>query len=153
MRRVSALLGAALLAASIAPAAAQSGDQKAQDQKPSAGDLAKEQQKIDQFAEAIRVLGGPASNPECVWLGRHVVNNMWRNDLDTAFRHLDLYDRFGCPGGHIQAAFRCLVRQQPIDPKAAETLSARVHACWINPTEAQAGQPAQAAQPSGTKSQ
>ena len=63
MRRVSALIGAALLAASIAPAAAQSGDQKAQDQKPAAGDLAKEQQKIDQFAEAIRVLGGPASNP------------------------------------------------------------------------------------------
>ena len=28
---------------------------------------------------------------------------LWRDDLDTAFRHLDLYDRFGCPGGHIQA--------------------------------------------------
>ena len=79
---------------------------------------------------------------------------MWRNDLDTAFRHLDLYDRFGCPGGHIQAAFRCLVRQQPpIEPKALESLNARVHACWINPTEGLANQPAQAAQPSGTKSQ
>ena len=32
------------------------------------------------------------------------------DDLDTAFRHLDLYDRFGCPGGHVQAAFRCLTR-------------------------------------------
>ena len=35
---------------------------------------------------------------------------MWRDDLDTAFRHLDLYDRFGCPGGHVQATFRCLAR-------------------------------------------
>ena len=59
---------------------------------------------------------------------------MWRDDLDTAFRHLDLYDRFGCPGGHVQATFRCLTRfGGQIDPKVAETLSGRVHACWINP--------------------
>jgi hypothetical protein len=59
---------------------------------------------------------------------------MWRDDLDTAFRHLDLYDRFGCPGGHVQAAFRCLTRfGGQIDPKVAETLSSRIHACWINP--------------------
>lgn len=89
--------------------------------------------KPDEFAEAMRVLGGPAANPECVWLGRRVVNLLWRDDLDTAFRHLDLYDRFGCPGGHIQATFRCVVRQGSIDPKAPESLSARVHQCWINP--------------------
>jgi hypothetical protein len=135
-------------------ALAQSGDQKPQDQKPPAGDAAKDQKKIDEFAEALRVLGGPAANPECVWLGRLVVNNMWRSDLDTAFRHLELYDRFGCPAGHIQASFRCLVRQGPIDSKASETLNARVHACWINPTmEAASPPPAQAAQPSGTKAQ
>ena len=59
---------------------------------------------------------------------------MWRDDLDTAFRHLDLYDRFGCPGGHVQATFRCLTRfGGEIDPKVADTLSGRVHACWINP--------------------
>ena len=46
---------------------------------------------------------------------------------------LDLYDRFGCPSAHIQATFRCLVRQGNIDPKAQETLSGRVHACWLNP--------------------
>jgi hypothetical protein len=67
-----------------------------------------------------------------VWLGRRVVGLMWRDDLDTAFRHLDLYERFGCPGGHIQATFRCLVRFGAIDPKAPESLSGRVHACWIN---------------------
>ena len=58
---------------------------------------------------------------------------MWRDDLDTAFRHLDLYDRFGCPGEHIQVSFRCVVRQGNIDPKAIETFNARVHSCWQNP--------------------
>jgi hypothetical protein len=160
MRSLPALFGAAVLALSTVSAPAQtSGEQKPPEgQKPN--EAAKDQKKIDEFAEAIRVLGGPAANPECVWLGRRVVNLMWRDDLDTAFRHLELYDRFGCPGGHIQASFRCLVRHGQIDPKALESLSARVHACWINPmmpppqaaAPAQATQPAQGAQPpAGTK--
>ncbi|KRQ03310.1 beta-1-3, beta-1-6-glucan biosynthesis protein [Bradyrhizobium sp. DASA03076] len=103
---------------------------------------AQNQRRTDEFAEAAQAINGPAGNPECVWLGRRVVRLMWRDDLDTAFRHLDLYDRFGCPGGHIQAAFRCLTRfGAQIDPKVAETLDSRVHACWINP----AAQPQQAA--------
>ena len=77
------------------------------------------QRQVDEFAEATRLVTGPAGNPECVWLGRRVVGLMWRDDMDTAFRHLDLYDRFGCPGPHIQAAFRCVVRQgNNIDPKS-----------------------------------
>ena len=116
---------------------AQSGDQKAGERPAAAqpGDAAKDAgKKVDEFAEAARVLGGPAANPECVWLGRRVVNLLWRDDLDTAFRHLDLYDRFGCPGGHVQATFRCVVRQGNLDPKAPESLGTRVHACWINPS-------------------
>ena len=113
----------------------------AQDQKPaanapaSAADLAREsQKKTDEFAEAQRVINGPAGNPECVWLGRRVVSLMWRDDLDTAFRHLDLYDRFGCPGGHVQAAFRCLTRfGGQIDPKVPGSINGLIHACWINP--------------------
>jgi hypothetical protein len=122
--------------ASVPVAFAQSNDAKAPDQQPTAGqDAAKEAQKVDEFAEAQRVLSGPAGNPECVWLGRRVVNLLWRDDLDTAFRHLDLYDRFGCPSGHIQATFRCLVlHANTIDPKAADSLNGRVHACWINPS-------------------
>ena len=85
-----------------------------------------------------RLVNGPAGNPECVWLGRRVVGLLWRDDLDTAFRHLDLYDRFGCPGPHIQATFRCVVRQGNIDPKSPESLNARVHACWLNPSLAAA---------------
>ncbi|MCP3469695.1 beta-1-3, beta-1-6-glucan biosynthesis protein [Bradyrhizobium sp. CCGUVB1N3] len=134
----------------LSSAFAQSGGPAAQDQgKPAANapadaakDASQNQRRTDEFAEAAQAINGPAGNPECVWLGRRVVRLMWRDDLDTAFRHLDLYDRFGCPGGHIQAAFRCLTRfGGQIDPKVAETLDSRVHACWINP----AAQPQQAA--------
>ena len=133
---------------------AQSGNPPTAEQKKSAADAAKEGQKnIDEIAEASRVLTGPAGNPECVWLGRRVVSLLWRDDLDTAFRHLDLYDRFGCPSSHIQATFRCLVRQGPIDPKAQDTLNGRVHGCWLNPAmvpvQAVAAPPA-AAIPGGT---
>jgi hypothetical protein len=126
------------LALSADAAAAQSGDPHAQDQaKPNgqASDATKDnQRKTDEFVEAAQAISGPAGNPECVWLGRRVVRLMWLDDLDTAFRHLDLYDRFGCPGGHVQATFRCLTRfGAQIDPKVAETLNSRVHACWINP--------------------
>ena len=91
-------------------------------------------QTAEQLAEAKRLLEGPARNPECVWLGRRVVNLVWRDDMDTAFRHLDIYDRFGCPGSHIQAAFRCLVLNGNIDLKDAESLNGRVHSCWVNPS-------------------
>jgi hypothetical protein len=138
--RLLAVLGSALLATilvSSSTALAQTTEPKPADAaNPAArpNDPAREdKRKLDQFAEAARVLGGPAANPECVWLGRRVVGLMWRDDLDTAFRHLDLYDRFGCPGGHIQATFRCVVRQGNFDLKAGDTLNERVHACWVNP--------------------
>ena len=131
----AALLAAASVFSSM-PGFAQSGESKNGD-KPSpaqAADAAKEaQRRIDEFAEASRVVNGPAGNPECVWLGRRVVGLLWRDDMDTAFRHLDLYDRFGCPGPHIQAAFRCVVRQGNIDPKSPQSLNARVHDCWLHP--------------------
>jgi len=135
----------------VPSASAQTPDAKPVDQQPGpAADTAKESQKVDEFAEAQRVLNGPAGNPECVWLGRRVVSLLWRDDLDTAFRHLDLYDRFGCPSGHIQVTFRCLVlHANTIDPKAADSLNGRVHACWINPALQPAPAPA-AAVPSPT---
>jgi hypothetical protein len=162
VRLFAVALAVAALGSAVSLAVAQpAGEQKPPDQgqKPPApqNDTAakEEKKKIDEFAEAARVLAGPAGNPECVWLGRRVVNLLWRDDLDTAFRHLDLYDRFGCPAGHIQATFRCVVRQGNIDPKAPESLSSRVHACWINPNmppaTASAAPPAGAAQ--GTSNQ
>jgi hypothetical protein len=130
----SVLFFVAGLGLTVSAAYAQSVNGKpTEPQKPAADAVKETQKKIDEIAEATRVLNGPAGNPECVWLGRRVVNLLWRDDLDTAFRHLDLYDRFGCPSAHIQATFRCLVRQGNIDPKAQETLNGRVHACWLNP--------------------
>ena len=132
-----ATMSALLLAAGLTAAHAQS-NEKPQDQSKAppastAQDHRDAQKRADEFAEAAKAINGPAGNPECVWLGRRVVSLLWRDDLDTAFRHLDLYDRFGCPGPHVQATFRCLIRQGHIDPKAPDTLMGRVHACWLNP--------------------
>ena len=118
---------------------AQSGNPTPQDQGKTAHDKSADvfkdnQRKTDEFVEAQQAINGPAGNPECVWLGRRVVRLMWLDDLDTAFRHLDLYDRFGCPGGHVQASFRCLTRfGATIDDKVPRSLDDRIHACWINP--------------------
>ena len=157
LRRLAAP-GLALLIA-VGSAGAQSGNPAAPDQsgKPAASqaDAAKDSQhKTDEFVEAAQAINGPAGNPECVWLGRRVVRLMWRDDLDTAFRHLDLYDRFGCPGGHVQAAFRCLTRfGGQIDDKVQRSLDDRVHACWINPSaqpQAAAAPPAPASPTAGS---
>ena len=137
LRRIA--VSSLVLLIGVGGAFAQSGTPAPQEQakQPSANaadGTRDNQRKTDEFVEAAQAINGPAGNPECVWLGRRVVRLMWLDDLDTAFRHLDLYDRFGCPGGHVQATFRCLTRfGGQIDPKIAETLSSRVHACWINP--------------------
>jgi hypothetical protein len=142
------------LGSGLGSALAQSGgDTKDQPGKPpanAAADAARDnQRKTDQFVEAAQAINGPAGNPECVWLGRRVVQLVWVDDLDTAFRHLDLYDRFGCPGGHIQAAFRCLTKfGAQIDDKVPNSLRDHVHACWINP--AALPQQAAAAAPAAT---
>src|SRR3954469_4165837 len=146
VRILVASFAAALVLSVANPTLAQNNEQKPAE-KQQTGDGKDAQKKVDEFAEAERVLGGAAANPECLWLGRRVVSLLWRDDLDTAFRHLDLYDRFGCPAGHIQATFRCLVRQGNFDPKATETLNTRVHACWLSPGGATQGT---AAAPSGT---
>ena len=143
----------------VAGAQAQNNDQNDRAKQPpqqqpadAKADPKKDTSRRDDLAEVSKQISGPAGNPECVWLGRRVVHLLWRDDLDTAFRHLDLYDRFGCPGGHIQATFRCVVSQGPIDPKATDSLQARVHSCWVNP--AAPPQPAAAAAPaSGTSTQ
>ena len=162
--RALSLFGAAgLMLAAAQPGYAQSGGSNAKPPDPkqqaAAADAAVKdtQKKINEIAEARRLVSGAAGNPECVWLGRRVVNLLWRDDLDTAFRHLDLYDRFTCPSGHIQATFRCLVRQGNIDPKAADSLNSRIHSCWIDPelpaTTAQAPESQPQPQQPGTEKQ
>jgi len=135
--RLSAAAIPLALLLTLTPAFGQSGNGKGPDQikgPAQTADPAKERQrKIDEFAEAQRAIQGGAGQPECVWVGRRIVALMWRDDLNTAFRHIELYDRFGCPGGHIQMTFRCLVRNGNIDPKVPESLNNRIHACWVDP--------------------
>src|SRR4051812_12491816 len=143
----AAALSVSALSFSGSPALAQSGELRPPETPATAADTAKKAQKTDELAEAAAALNGPAGNAECVWLGRRVVSLLWNDDLDTAFRHLDLYDRFGCPASHIQATFRCVVRQGPFETKTtegksadgkpaegkADSLNSRVHTCWMNP--------------------
>ncbi len=158
-RLAPALWLAIVLPLSVTGASAQNDDKaKPQpQQQPAAADPKaeprKDPQRRDDLAEVSKQIAGPAGNPECVWLGRRVVHLLWRDDLDTAFRHLDLYDRFGCPGGHIQATFRCVVKQGPIDPKAPDSLQSRVHSCWINPAAPPAPAAAAGAPAQGTSTQ
>ena len=142
---VGALCAAILLFGNNATFA-QGSESKGGSQRPATAE-SDGQKKVDEFAEAAAKLSGPAANPECMWLGRRAVGLLVRDDLDTAFRHLDLYDRFGCPSGHVQATFRCVLLLGD-DPKG-EKLSARTHACWINPT-ADSAASSSAAAPSGT---
>jgi hypothetical protein len=134
-RKAAALAILATLLIPSAGAFAQGNDQKQGDQKQKDPN-AEARRAVDEIAEVGRQLTGPAANPECYWLGKKVINLMVRDDIDTAFRHLDLYDRFGCPGGHIQATFRCLVAQGAdilVGPKAPDETNTRIEACWINP--------------------
>jgi len=160
---LAALLAASCLFAPL-PASAQNNEakpaEKPADKPAQAQPVDPEaQRKGDELAQAAREISGPAGNAECVFLGKNVVGLLFRNDMDTAFRHLDLYDRFGCPGPHIQSAFRCVLRQTAsIDPKTGRGLTDRLQSCWINPvaTTAAAAGPAPAAaaaQPAPAKSE
>ena len=109
------------------------GDQKAADQaKAEEQEAAK---AIAEYKEAEAKLASSAGAPECVWTGRRIVSLLWRDDMDTARRYIDLYDRFGCSSDHLKLAFRCVIEQGPIDAKAADRLASRVHDCWIAPQE------------------
>lgn len=117
------------------------GEQK-QDGKPEGQQKADEQAKAEQeaadksiqeYKEAAAKLSSSAGSPECVWTGRRIASLLWRDDVDTARRYIDLYDRFNCSAEHLKLAFRCIIDQGPLDAKAADKLASRVHNCWIAP--------------------
>jgi len=151
-RFLAIIVSAAAFAA--VPLLAQNGEQKPAE--AGKGEAAKDAGRTDEVADAARRMTGPAARGECVWLGERAVGLMWKDDLDTAFRHLELYDRFGCPGEHVQVSFRCVVRQGNIDQKdqkATDAFNKRVHDCWLDPAlpAVAAAPPAAAAEKSGTK--
>ncbi len=117
-------------------AQAQSGDASGKDARQAETDApapTKPPKVNREIAEAARLLKGPAAHPECVWIGRRIVTLLWRDDLNTAALHRKLYTGFKCPPAHIQKAFRCIVRQGDLNPKASEKLNKRVHNCWVRP--------------------
>ena len=126
---------------SLGSALAQSGSNPEQGKPPTttpadaAKDASQNQSKAGIFARAQQVINGPAGNGECVWTGRRIVALIYRDDLDTAFRHITLYERFGCPANHVQAAFRCLTNFDVDDKVPGKDLNSRIDACWLNPGE------------------
>jgi hypothetical protein len=147
---LAALVCFALLGGVSTPAFSQTGAPKASEKPGKDGNGATaDQREAREFAEAARALKGAAGNPECVWLGRRIIALLLRDDLDTAFRHLELYGRFGCPRSQIQNSFRCLIRQgtridPKADPKIFEKLDARTLACWIKPDDRPSAKPTDA---------
>jgi hypothetical protein len=170
LRSLAILAFAAGLAA--IPSYGQNAEQKGAE--PGKGEAAKDAlRRSDDIAAAGRGVIGAAGRPECSWLGERAVKLMRSDDLDTAFRHLELYDRFGCPGEHVRISFRCVVQwgqnlqkdprdqKDPKDPKdqkdqkAAYDVNQLVQDCWKDPTNpplppGQASASA-AAEKSGTK--
>jgi hypothetical protein len=137
VRVLAVAFASGLFFACQAPAFAQSQDE----QKPAAPQTAEEKAKEEkarearakaarEFAEAAK-LPKNAGLPECLWTGRLAASLLYRNDIDTTKRYMDLYDRFGCPADHLKLAVRCVVRLWP--RQGAEMLADRVQACWLNP--------------------
>ena len=127
LRSLAFLLVAAFVAA--CPAVAQAtGDAKPDQQKA-------EPPKTEaaHIAEAAKAIQGPAGFPECVHTGELTITLWMKNDMDTAARHLAVFDRFGCPGAHLRASFRCLLRFGMPNQKDKVTLEDRVRDCWLTP--------------------
>ena len=133
LRSLVVLVCAAFIAGSSTAAMAQgAGDAKpAEQQKP-----AEPKSEAAHIADVARVLSGGAAYPECIHLGELAITLMAKNDLDTAFRHMDLYDRFGCPGAHIQQSFRCLLLTGIPGSKDSTGLENLVRSCWVSPKTA-----------------
>ena len=88
---------------------------------------------MEEYRAAATTLPSAAGAAECVWTGRRIASLLWRDDIDTARRYIDLYDRFSCSPEHLKLVFRCVIQQGPLDPKAADRLASRVHDCWMAP--------------------
>lgn len=132
-RAAAVALAGGLFFASLVPAFSQS---QGGEQKPAAPQTTEEKAKearakaAREFVEAAK-LPKNAGLPECLWTGRLAASLLYRNDVDTAKRYMDLYDRFTCPPDHLKLAIRCVVRLWP--RQGAEMLADRVQACWVNP--------------------
>jgi hypothetical protein len=112
------------------------GDAKADQQKAEAAKT-----EAAHIAEMERLLPGAPGRPECVHSGELTIANWMKFDMDTAARHMAVYDRFGCPGDYLRSSFRCMLRFGMPGPKDKDkdkdkeppTLEQRVRDCWLKP--------------------
>jgi hypothetical protein len=152
LRRLAFLVLIGLVVAAGSAAFAQgTGDAKTKDQ-PKAEPPKSEAVHL---ADVARQVQGPAGHPECAHLGENAISLMMRNDVDTALRHMDLYDRFGCPGAYVRESLRCalLIGMPVANAKDSRSLEDIVRACWLNPATKSLTPPAAApaaAQPPAT---
>ena len=131
-RSLVTFLCTAFIAGSWSAAFAQSSGDAKPPEPPKAAEPPKSEK--DHLAEVAHAVAGSAGYPECVHLGELAITLMAKNDLDTAFRHMDLYDRFGCPGAHLQQSFRCLLLAGiPTSKDSAANLEGLVRTCWASP--------------------
>ena|SRR5690349_263774 len=142
-RSLVTFLCAAFIAGSCSAAFAQSSNEAKQAEPPKPAELKSEAAHLD---DVQRTVSGPAGYPECTHLGELAIMLMAKNDLDTAFRHIELYDRFGCPGAHVQQSFRCLLLKGIPNSKDSTTLESLVRNCWA-PKAAATAAPAPAPAP------
>ncbi len=140
LRSIVVLVVAGFLASVGSPTFAQApADNKTPDQQK-----AENKSEAAHLADVARQVQGAAGSPECAHLGENAISLMMRNDLDTAFRHIDLYDRFGCPGAHVQTSFRCALRIGMPVSKDGTSLESLVRTCWVNPAATSVAPPAAA---------
>jgi len=131
LRRLAFLLLAAFVIGAGSPVLAQgTGDAKNKEQ-PKAEPPKTE---ADHLREVLRQVKGPAGHPECAHLGENAISLMMRNDVDAAARHMDLYDRFGCPGAYVRDSLRCALLSGTPVSKDSRSLEDVVRTCWLNPT-------------------
>lgn len=147
LRRLALLLLAAFVIGAGSPAFAQSSGDAKNKEQPKAEPPKTE---ADHLRDVARQVKGPAGQPECAHLGENAISLMMRNDVDAASRHVDLYDRFGCPGAYVRESLRCALLSGTPVSKDSRSLEDVVRTCWLNPaatsTAATPAQPA-AAQP------
>jgi hypothetical protein len=135
VRIAAALLGATLIAGLPCAALAQS-QPDADANKAAAETKSDSQRELEEIDRSAKQMTGPAASTECIWHGIRVVGSLHRDDLDAAFRQLQIYYRFGCPSAHIELAFRCFIRPTgPRDQKTGDAIFNRTRAldCWVNP--------------------
>ncbi len=96
---------------------------------------AREAQKrsVEEFVRRPAFCPAAPDCPNALWPAGASPRCSGGDDIDTARRHLDLYESSAARPS-TQTRLPLLVRQGNIDPKTQERLNGRVQQCWVIPT-------------------